>query len=604
MRNVDLAALRASTRFAKMVPHALVGKQVELSAVGGEVVIVHDGGEVARHPLVALGEVAEQYLRAAAAAGTQRLASELEAIVALEHAYGRDALLAGLKRLLAFYRFRASDVRAILEAGHAPPRPRPAGGPLMLDLPQVEQRPLAAYALVAPLAPDLEQGLKRLKLRRMRQLAPELLQTATTQRWLPEELLRTLVEAEIAARDETNLHSRLRAAGFPQPTRLDDFQLAASSIPRASFDYLASLEWIRSADNACLIGPPGTGKSHVLIGCGLAAVEAGLRVRYLRADELVEHLYRGLADNSVGKQIDTLLRFDLVLIDEIGFAPLDDTGAQPALPLRRRRLRTTQPRRRQPLAVRGMGPLPARARHRRRPARPAPPPRHRRRHHRRVIPHEGSQNQRRRQPEPPLTPINHPGRPAARPLLLPLRLRLSPRAAAAPKPRRAVGTSAGHQQGLREWSIAVVAALAAVALAAPVVSFAGGSGGPNDGHGQIGPGVPVTPAQAYAGFTAPGVVPGDGAHEQLLRFDRSAAELELPGDDLAGAAVDRRHQVAPAVLGHPHAVRSSRHSPAGPLGRRRESPLADRRKLRKERRVAALIRGRRSRSVPVCGGVR
>src|SRR6266508_4706107 len=128
-----------------------------------------------------------------------------------------------------------------------------------------------------PLAPDLEQGLKRLKLRRMRQLAPELLQTAKTQRWVPEELLRTLVEAEIAARDDANLRNRLRAAGFPQPKRLDDFQLAASSIPRATFDYLASLEWVRAAENACLIGPPGTGKSHVLIGCGLTAVEAGMR---------------------------------------------------------------------------------------------------------------------------------------------------------------------------------------------------------------------------------------------------------------------------------------------------------------------------------------
>ena len=98
-------------------------------------------------------------------------------------------------------------------------------------------------------------------LRRMRQLAPELLQTAKTQRWVPEELLRTLVEAEIAARDEANLRTRLRAAGFPQPKRLDDFQLAASSIARATFDYLASLEWVRSADNACLIGPPGTGKA-------------------------------------------------------------------------------------------------------------------------------------------------------------------------------------------------------------------------------------------------------------------------------------------------------------------------------------------------------
>ena len=140
--------------------------------------------------------------------------------------------------------------------------------------------------------------------------------------------MRTLVEAEIAARDEANLRGRLRSAGFPQPKRLDDFQLAASSIPRPTFDYLASLEWVRSTDNACLIGPPGTGKSHVLIGCGIAAIQAGLRVRYLRADELVEHRYRGLADNSVGKQIEALLRFQLVIVDEIGFAPLDDTGAQ------------------------------------------------------------------------------------------------------------------------------------------------------------------------------------------------------------------------------------------------------------------------------------
>src|SRR5262245_62464139 len=57
-----------------------------------------------------------------------------------------------------------------------------------------------------------------------------------------------------------------------------------------------------------------------------------MRIRYLRADELVELLYRGLADNSVGKQIEALLGFDLVLCDEIGFAPLDDTGAQLLFP--------------------------------------------------------------------------------------------------------------------------------------------------------------------------------------------------------------------------------------------------------------------------------
>lgn len=175
---------------------------------------------------------------------------------------------------------------------------------------------------------DLAAGLKRLKLATMRQLAPELLVTAKTQRWKPEEFLRTLVEAEIASRDESNARSRLRAAAFPVTKTLEDFDVAASSVPRATFDYLSSLEWIRAAENVCLLGPAGTGKSHLLVAAGVAAVTAGHRVRYFTAAELVETLYRGLADNSVGRVIDTLLRNDLVIVDELGFAPLDDTGAQ------------------------------------------------------------------------------------------------------------------------------------------------------------------------------------------------------------------------------------------------------------------------------------
>jgi DNA replication protein DnaC len=178
------------------------------------------------------------------------------------------------------------------------------------------------------LAPDLVEGLRRLKLAAMRRLAPELLLTAKTQRWAPEELLRTLVEAEIAARDASNARNRLKAAAFPVTKTLDEFDRTASSIPAATLDYLASLEWITARENLCLVGPAGTGKSHLLVAHGVAAVQAGHRVRYFTAAELVETLYRGLADNSVGKVIDTLLRNDLIICDEVGFAPLDDTGAQ------------------------------------------------------------------------------------------------------------------------------------------------------------------------------------------------------------------------------------------------------------------------------------
>jgi IstB-like ATP binding protein len=111
---------------------------------------------------------------------------------------------------------------------------------------------------------------------------------------------------------------------------------AGSSVPQATFDYLAGLEWIPEAENLCLVGPAGTGKSHLLVALGHAAVAAGHKVRY-----------RGVADNSVGRVIDTLLRHDL-LVDEIGFAPLDDTGTQLLVPVRRRRVRSAVRKRRWP----------------------------------------------------------------------------------------------------------------------------------------------------------------------------------------------------------------------------------------------------------------
>jgi DNA replication protein DnaC len=183
-------------------------------------------------------------------------------------------------------------------------------------------------ATPAPLAPDLEAALRRLKLAAVRRLAPEVLQTARAQRWPPEELLRTLLDAELSARDASNARMRLRAAGFPVAKTLDEFAVGVSSVPRPTFDYLATLEWIRARENLVLVGPAGTGKSHLLVALGLAAVEAGHRVRYLTATDLVETLYRGLADNSVGRVIESLLRHELVICDELGFAPLDDVGTQ------------------------------------------------------------------------------------------------------------------------------------------------------------------------------------------------------------------------------------------------------------------------------------
>jgi transposase len=186
-RKVDkLSTIRfGAARYS--VPHELVGATVRVLAQEGAVLIEHEGREVARHRLVAPGEVAledahyggparrparavrpgsaaetaflalgpaaERFLRAAAAAGTVRLDSELRAIVALELAWGRAALLPALERAVTFHRFTAADVRAILAAGPGVPTPTPPGPGLALPhVPPVPTRALSAYALEALLS--------------------------------------------------------------------------------------------------------------------------------------------------------------------------------------------------------------------------------------------------------------------------------------------------------------------------------------------------------------------------------------------------------------------------------------------------------------------
>ena len=183
-----------------------------------------------------------------------------------------------LERALAFRRYGAADVRAILDAGVGTPVVRPPGARLTIELPAVPVR-LArrlcpgegtmTAAEIPPLAPDLEAGLRRLKLRAMRSLAPEVLQTAKVQRWAPDELLRTLVDAEITAREQAGEARRRRVAGFP----VREERSRSSRSPRARSPRRRSTTSPRSSgsaasENLVLVGPPGTGKSHALIGLG------------------------------------------------------------------------------------------------------------------------------------------------------------------------------------------------------------------------------------------------------------------------------------------------------------------------------------------------
>jgi transposase len=175
---------RGTIRFGSaryLVPKSLVGECVDVLAAEDKVVIRHAGVEVVRHDPVGPGEVAfgelgdperrptrgirprsaaeiaflglgpaaETFLRSAAAAGTLRLEHELAEIVELVLVWSRDAVIKALGRATRFRRFKAADVRAILEAGQGLPTPVRAGQQLMLELPLVPVRALSDYAVRA-----------------------------------------------------------------------------------------------------------------------------------------------------------------------------------------------------------------------------------------------------------------------------------------------------------------------------------------------------------------------------------------------------------------------------------------------------------------------
>ena len=118
----------------------------------------------------------------------------------------------------------------------------------------------------------------------------------------------------------------MKTAAFPVVKTLDELDGSACSIPARP--WTTSPPWSGSGQREFVPRAATARAGHVLVALGVAAVHAGHKVRYFTAADLTEALYRGMADNSVGRVIKNLLRNDLILVDEVGFAPLDDTGAQ------------------------------------------------------------------------------------------------------------------------------------------------------------------------------------------------------------------------------------------------------------------------------------
>ncbi|MGI6600628.1 MAG: IS21-like element helper ATPase IstB [Dethiobacteria bacterium] len=174
----------------------------------------------------------------------------------------------------------------------------------------------------------LEQNLKRLKLRHVRHTLDAINEVALTEEPSYLDFLAYLVQQEIAGREATQKQRRLKAAHFPVWRTLDEFDFSFQvSVSQQTVRDLATLDFIENRENLILLGPPGVGKSHLAIALGVEAVNAGYNTLFTTMDDLASKMYASLADGSLPQYMRSLLRNQLIILDEVGYLTLDKTAS-------------------------------------------------------------------------------------------------------------------------------------------------------------------------------------------------------------------------------------------------------------------------------------
>jgi DNA replication protein DnaC len=177
-------------------------------------------------------------------------------------------------------------------------------------------------------ATELAHLFRALKAPAAARALPKLADRARQEEWSYEQFAVALPSTEHASREAHGGEGRIRAARFPARKTLEEFDFSFQrSVKKTLVLHLGQLDFLAGKDNVLLLGPPGTGKTHLSIALSIEACQAGHRVAFAIAQQWVDRLEHAQHRNALDDELRRLERYHLLVVDEVGYLPLEREAA-------------------------------------------------------------------------------------------------------------------------------------------------------------------------------------------------------------------------------------------------------------------------------------
>ena len=183
-------------------------------------------------------------------------------------------------------------------------------------------------------AAELTHLFRSLKAPAAARALPKLAERAREESWSFERFTEVLLSTEVSARESHGGEARIKAARFPARKTLEEFDFSFQrSVRKQIVEHLGQLDFLHSKENVVMLGPPGTGKSHLATAIGIRACLAGQRVAFATATEWVARLGDAKRQGQLESELVRLGRVPLLVVDEVGYIPFDPEAANLMLSL-------------------------------------------------------------------------------------------------------------------------------------------------------------------------------------------------------------------------------------------------------------------------------